>query len=661
MEKANLKRVNGALKVSVDGEIIEPLSFKSFRPTKRNISDFAKAGVRLFSILSSGVTSALGVPYSLFGESWIGDHKYNFDPVDKQIELFLDSAPEGYFALMIQLDTRDWYLKDNPDIPNSFRCLSQALCCKKWKEDAADYLQAMIRHTEEKYGDRFYGYFMLCGFTTEWFSHFDKEASHPKKEKAWQIYRNDPQAKIPSEEVLNGTDGKAFLLPRYKEEVRAFRKFHAESVADSILYFAGKAQEVIKHKKLLGVYFGYLMELSGPRLWNDGHLAYEKVFTSPDIDMISSPSSYLYRSEDSTSAFMVTFDTLDKHDKLYYLEFDHITHLSPEKVGDIIIPGGKNKCKSEEETLNLMQRDFMLCAAKGAALWWFDMFEGWFYSDGMMEAIREMIEIQKHISERKNESCAEILVIADSESLYGVNKNSGLNTLCLGKQLEGLMRMGAPFDLISLCDLEKTDTKKYKLIIFLDAFSVSEKSKRWIEKEAKTKSVLYLYAPDYDKNGIDGIREITKMNVSPLLDEEENVLIGKEKISIENLPYPRFFIEDENIISLGAYENSKKVCLGMKETAGGKIFYCTTANLSGGALQKTARLSGVHIYCEDTETPQYTSSLLKCVYNLKDTTLFVEDGEYIELFTKESYFAKNGRLFVPKGKRASKMFMKKIL
>lgn len=661
MKKAELKRVNGVLKVSIDGEAIEPLSFKSFRPTKRNISDFAKAGVRLFSILSSGVTSALGVPYSLFGESWVGDHKYDFEPLDKQIELFLESAPEGYFALMIQLDTRDWYLKENPDIPNSFRFLSQSLCCEKWKEDAADYLQAMIRHTEEKYGDRFYGYFMLCGFTTEWFSHFDKEESHPEKERAWQRYQNDPNAKIPSQEILNGKDGEAFLLPEHKEEIKAYRKFHAEIISDSILYFAAKAQEVIRHKKLLGVYFGYLMEFFGPRLWSDGHLAYEKVFTSPDIDMISSPSSYNYRSEDSTSAFMVTFDTLNKHDKLYYLEFDHITHLSPEKVGDIIIPGGKNKCKSEEETLNLMQRDFMLCAAKGAALWWFDMFEGWFYSDGMMRAVKEMIELQKFLSEKRNESCAEILVVTSGESLYGVNKNSGLNTLCLGKQQEGLMRMGAPFDLISLCDLEKTDAERYKLIIFLTPFSLSETSKKWIDEAKKEKSLLFLYAPDYDENGIDGIRGITKMAVSPLFETEENVIVGEEKFSIENLPQPRFFIEDENIISLGTYENSKKTCLGMKETFGGKIFYSTVGNLNGSVLQRIAKLAGVHVFCEDPKTPQYTSSLLKCVYNLKDTTLFVDDGEYLELFSKETYLSKDGRLFVPKGKRASKMFIKKDL
>ncbi len=660
MEKVTLKRVGGVLKVDIDGEIFEPLSFKSFRPSKRNISDFSKAGVRLFSILSSGVTSALGVPYSLFGESWVGDHKYDFEPLDKQIRLFMENAPDGYFALMIQLDTRDWYLEANPEIPHSFRYLSQALCCKKWRKDAADYLKAMISYVEEKYGDWFYGYFMLCGFTTEWFSHFDREASHPAKEKAYREYLGDPQAVIPTEEMLMEKEGEAFLSPEHKQAVKTYRKFHAELVSDSILYFAKEAQKVLDHKKLLGVYFGYLLELDGQRLWNDGHLAFEKVFTSPDIDMISSPSSYSYRSEESTSAFMVTFDTLDQKDKLYYLEFDHITHLSPEKVGDIIIPGGKNKCKSEEETLNLMQRDFMLCAAKGAALWWFDMFEGWFYSESMMDSIREMIDLQTFLSTKENKSCAEILVVASGEDFYGVNKKSALNTLCLGKQRDGLMRMGAPFDIYSPASLDLIDLNRYKLIIFLNAFSPNESTRKFIEKAKNSKqTILWLYAPDYEEKGEEGICKITDMKVKTMTEAEETVLISDASMSIEDLPYPRFYIDEEGVIPFGRYEKSGKIAIGAKKMPSYTALYSAVGNLSGALLRDIAKMAGVHIYCEDPETPQYVNSLIKCVYNLKDTTLFVPDGEYIELFGKQNYTAKDGRLFVPKGERGSKMFLRK--
>lgn len=661
MKEVKLTRVNGALKVDIDGEIIEPLSFKSFRPTKRNISDFYKAGVKLFSILTSGITCALGVPYSLYGESWVGDHKYDFAPIDNQIDLFIENAPDCYFALMIQLDTRPWWLEMHPEAPYSFTNLSQVIGYDKWREDARDYLLAVINHVEEKYGERFYGYFMLCGFTTEWFSHFDEEAPHPLKEAVYKKYSNDENITLPTLEELNVDKSESFLPKERKDKLMHFRKFHAELISDSLLYFASAAQTVLQHKKLLGVYFGYLFELDGPRLWNDGHLAYEKVFTSPDIDMISSPSAYGYRAEDSTSAFMVTYDTLDKHNKLYYLEFDHITNLAPPEIEGMLIPGGHSKCKSLTQALNLMQRDFMLCAAKGAALWWFDMFEGWFYSDEMMGAITHMIDIQKDITKMKHESVAEILVIAEGDSLYGVNKNAELNTLLLGKQRNGLNRMGAPYDIYSICDVDKIDIDKYKLVILLDEFNIENTA--FINKlKANNRTILWIYAPDYINNGIKGIKDATGINVCQFDADEASVKTPFGDLSYnplqEKLPKPLFYI-DETVSSLGTYNNTNKTAIGMKKFDNWTSIYSAIGDLSGSVLRDIAKKAGVRIYCDDDTTPVYISNILKGVYALEDAVIYVDDGEYCDLFTGATYTAENGKLYLPKTEMASKLLVKK--
>ena len=662
MEQVKLTRVNGALKIDIDGEIFDPLSFKSFRPSARNISDFSKAGLKLFSILSSGLICALGVPYSLFGESWVGDHEYNFDVIDDQIELFMENAPDGYFALMIQLDTRDWWLESHPGAPYSFNYLSQVISSPQWRKDASDYLKAVITHVEEKYGNRFYGYFMLCGFTTEWFSHFDFEESHPIKEKAYREYLNDPTATIPTKEELDGVSGHAFLEKDVSEKIKNYRKFHAELIADSILYFAAEAQSILKHKKLLGVYFGYLFELDGARLWEDGHLAYEKVFTSPDIDMISSPSSYGYRPEVSTSAFMVTYETLDKHNKLYYLEFDHITHLSPSHIEAVLIPGGHSKCSCQRETLNIMQRDFMLCASKGAALWWFDMFEGWFYSDEMMGAITDMIALQKKLSTYKMESVAEVLVVASGEALYGVNKNSDLNTNYLGKQRGGLMRMGAPFDVYSVCDINDIDIDKYKLVIFLDAFEMNDELLRFNEKiKSGGRTILWMYAPDYVEKGIDGILSSTNMNIKELSEEENVVLTDTSTLEYSSLPSPRFFIDEKDITVLGKYQETEKAAIGIKKFDSWNGAYSAVGDLDGATLMKLCELAGVHLYSRDPQVPQYVSSLVKGVYNLKDTVLYVEGGAYIDMFTGKRYVSKDGQIFIEKGEMASKLLVKESI
>ncbi len=655
MEQVKLSKVNGILKVDIDGEIIEPLSFKSFRPTEKNISDFQKAGVRLFSILTSGINSILGVPYSLFGESWIGDHVYNFEPIDRQIELFVSSAPNSYFALMIQLDTRSWWLEQHPECPNSFTNLSQVIGYEKWREDARDYLVAVINHVEKKYGDLFYGYFMLCGTTTEWFSHFDYEEPHPLKETVYKEYYNDNSLQLPSLDELNIDKMNSFVE---NENVVHFRRFHANLIADSILYFASAAQEVLQHKKLLGVYFGYLFELSGERLWNDGHLAYEKVFTSPLIDMISSPSAYdMYREETSTSAFMVTYDTLKDHNKLYYLEFDHITNLAPKEIEGVLIPGGNSKCRDLLHSLNLMQRDFLMCASKGAALWWFDMFEGWFYSDEMMAAIKKMINIQTCLTAHQNESVAEILVIAEGESLFGVNKSSQINTNHLYLQRNGLNRMGAPYDCYSICDVDRIDISRYKLIIFLCSFDIENTA--FVDKLKESgKTVLWIYAPGYMNHGITGINNITNINIEAFEGEETEVSTPFGTHKYHFLPKPLFRINDD-VTVLGTYQNSENIAIGIKECDGFCSVYSAVGNLNGSILREIARKAGVHIYSQSDDMPVYISSLVKGVYSLDEAEIFVEDGEYIDLFTDKIYTSQNGKLYIPKQEAASKLLVKK--
>ena len=157
--------------ISINGDLYNALSFKTFRPTDRNISDFYNAGIRLFDILSTGTTSSVKeIKYSLFGESWIDDETYNFDVIDNQIDLFIKNAPDAYFGVMLVLDTREWWLKKRKGYPNSFTNLGQMFMEPEWNRLAGLYLKRAVEHIEDKYGDKVYGYYLLNGHTTEWFS-----------------------------------------------------------------------------------------------------------------------------------------------------------------------------------------------------------------------------------------------------------------------------------------------------------------------------------------------------------------------------------------------------------------------------------------------------------------------------------------------------------
>ncbi len=608
--QVGLKRDNGTVKIEINGKLYTPLSFKSFRPSPRNISEFHDAGLRLFSILTSGLNSMLTVPYSLFGESWVGFDTYDFAPVDKQIDMFIENAPEGYFALMFQLDTRDWYMQAE-NCPNSFWALSQIAGNEKWRTEAAKYLRAIITHVEEKYGERFYGYFMLCGTTTEWFSDRDYFAPHDLKLEAFNRITGKNVDKLPTAEEVCKPKEQVFYTDDQKN-IKEYVQFHNELIADTILYFAAEAQKVLKHKKLLGMYYGYLFELANERVWNAGSLAYRKVYECTDIDMISSPSSYAFRKHIDPSAFMVTYDTLDMRDKLYYLEFDHITHLSPTHVENILIPGGDSKFENEQQTMDVMRRDFALTTSKGAALWWFDMFEGWFYSDGMMGEVKKMIQIGERLQDVKCESVSEIAVFANGEALYGVNKCSKINNKLLCSQRSGLSYMGAPYDVFDTADITKINLDKYKMLVFLDALEISDEVKNFINCVVKKsgKTVLWLYAPAFanDGDGYKNMSDITGIEIVKYDGESTKAVYGNNVYGFD-VRYDDMFTSNDGE-ALALFENSSVPALVRKNCGGFVSVYSAVGNIPADVLRDVAREAGVFIYSDTSDIAYVNSGII---------------------------------------------------
>lgn len=654
----------GELKISINGKLYPALGFKSFRPNPRNISEFYDAGVRLFCVLSSGIISGLGIPYSLFGESWVGDGEYDFDPIDRQMDMFIENAPDAYFAPMFQLDTRPWYLEENPGTPNTFTHLSQIAGDEIYRAAAAEYLKAAVRHCEEKYGDRIYGYYLLGGTTTEWFSDFDYEASHPIKEKAYKKWCGDEAVSLPKLEDFNRPGGN--FLGEAESEVARARQFHAELISDLVLHFAKETQTIINHKKLLGMYFGYLFELGTPRLHNAGQLAYEKVFMSPYIDIIASPSSYGFRRQTDPSAFMLTQKTLYAHNKLYFLEFDHRTHTTPDRINEHIFvdspncmfdgsnfPGSHDRCKNDTESLNLLYRDYLLCRANGAALWWFDMLDGWFRSEKMMGAIKHIIELNEKISSHDKHGVAEVAVFAEGQSMYHVRKSSPIASACLSGIRRTLAEMGAPYDIYSISDIGLPIMENYRFFIFVNQYDIPDdimaNIKKYCHKSGKT--VLWLYAPDYahgGKNDAGRISAITGMKIEESLNPHGALVFEGKKVSPDNLG-PYFAVKDEHATPVAFYEDGQ-VAVAETTVNGCRSIYAGTYNPPSELIRRLLSGSGVFVYSENPLVYTYVNNAFIGVYNASGGTAQInvkEDGEYLDLIENGKYTAEGGRLTVP--------------
>ena len=674
--KTKIVKKNGVPYIAVDGKPIDTLAFKSFRPTANNVSDFYKAGIRLFHVYVSGLQSALKVPYSQYGETWFGDGDYRFESLDRQIKLFADNAPDAYVFINVHLDTRQWWLDQNPGRVSSFTHLSQVAADEKWRKDTADYLKALIRHVETYHDERVVGYFLLGGYTTEWFSQEDKEMGHPIKLEAYRKYTGDPDAQIPSQEELEQSKEKVFLEPQKEKNLITYRKFHNELISETVLYFCRAAQEELQHKKVLGVFFGYIMELTGIGIWNRGHLANDMVYRSPDIDLIATPSSYQFRSYDDASAYMILCDTLELNGKMFFDSFDHMTFMVPQLdrnprriCGDDEVMKAmsqlsiyrKDLLATREQTIHGIRREFMQRMARRCGMWWFDMLEGWFYDDGVMEEITRLAKISHQLMERQRHSASQIAVFVSCESLYYVNKMSRINTELICNQRDALARMGAPYDLYSLNDIDQVDPERYKLLIFPDAMYLTDDQRKYINDVLKGggRSLLFVGACDYVNDtdtSLERISALAEMNIGVLSEDETTVSAMGSTYGYAEPKAPTLYIQDPQD-ALGVYAESGQCALARKKRPEYSIYYSTLGNLSHEVLRHIAREAGVHIYAE-AGVATYVNSGFVGVYNTKDDTTTVTlpaDGTYRELFSGKLYSTQNRQITLPTGETPAQM------
>ncbi len=669
---------NGVKYVAIDGRIIDTLSFKSFRPTRNNVSDFYKAGIRIFHVYCSGLMSALKVPYSQFGETWFGDKNYDFSNLDKQIEFFRENAPDGYVFINVHLDVRQWWLDENPGRPNSFTHLSQIAGDEKWRKDTAEYLKALIEHVEEKYDNFVLGYFLLGGHTTEWFSDYDYEETHPIKLNAYRKYMGDESILIPTKEELEKPENQIFLDPQKDKAIIEYRKFHNDLIADLVLFYAKSAQEVLDHKKVVGMFFGYIMELLDERIWNAGHLAIDKVYRSDDLDLIATPSSYQFREYDDASAYMLLCDSIELNGMMYFDSFDHMTFKVPDLATETKrICGDNDVMKAMAElskmrkdlltdrpkTIDGIRREFMQRTARRTGMWWFDMLEGWFYDDGLMEEIGDIAQKSDKLLGKERRSNSEIAVFVSCESLYYVNKCSKINTELICNQRDALARMGAPYDLYSLNDIDRIDRDKYKLFIFLDAYYMTDEQRAYINEYIKADNRTLLFVSGCDCVSDEGfdkekMEEMCGFKLEQLEKDERSINACDTIFGYKEPKTPTWYINEE-IEPLGRYSVSRKCGLAKKEFDGYVSYFSGIGNLSAGVLRYIAQNAGVFIYAEN-DTPVFVNSGVLGVYNTRNEYTEVKvpyDGEFEEIFSGKIYKSANGKVLLPTGKCPAQMLL----
>jgi hypothetical protein len=642
---------------------------------------YAEAGVHIYSVDNINNYEWCDPKEGIHGP-------YDFTTVRPRLQGYIDVDPEATFLMRMCFETRwikdDWWNRAYPgelEVTSDGKRWAQSFASTVWRSQVNELLRAFIAWLKkEGLYDRIVGFQIGAGSSGEWIKDTStmnqptNDYSEPMRRhfRAWLADRyhtdaglqaawRDPAATLAAAEVpshqeqVTTTTGHSFRHPHKERKTIDFYDCLAELCADDLGSFAHTVRDATSGEKLIGGFFGYVMELA----WNmaffangqpmaeadvstiqkSGHLGLHRLLHSPDIDFLVSPYGYAFRGLGGDCLPMQPGESLRAHGKIYLMEEDTLMHNNFD-------PGGRNQ--SMENSIAVYQRNFAQALTHGQAVTWFEV-------QGLQEAealvperkrwIRRFQELGQWGIGLDREPQAEVAVFLDDESYFHESIQNKVDIPLIWRQrVITLNRFGAPHDVYFLDDLLDDDGSArlpdYKLYVFLNPFHLDDARRAKLKKVLRRngKVALWLYAPGYLNT--DSAAPLSVNNMTDLT----GITFGQGDspwgpfMHVTNFQHPitrglpqdwfwgttnpigpLFHVEDPSAATLGQVVYALGRC---KPGFAVKTFgsdtaqdswssvYCATPDIPAPVLRGIARFAGVHLYNEDGDVLYATPELL---------------------------------------------------
>ena len=638
---------------------------------------------------------------------WSAPGKFDFSVMDAKLSDVLEEDPEGWIVVRWNIDPPQWWRDSHPDemarnidadgktIPLNRHA---SFPSKLWLDEGAEAVAQLIRHhNSSDYGRRILGY--IYSYAIEWF-HFGPEGSLSDYSPAQlRCFREWVKAKYGADAALQkawcdlAIRLDAVQIPGYKERVTGdfyefmdpakggnkiadYLSFNAESVAGAISHFAKLTKDETDRKRVTVFWYGYHFKYDPSINYNArGHHALLSVLKCPDVDAICSPFEYRERQPGGMSFPASGIGgSMRLHGKYFWGEDDTRTHLSGEHTS-------YGRTNTAKETVNVIKRNFAYSLSLGQSLWWLDWGQGWFEDKQVQKAVGRMQEILTESMQKDRRRRAEIALVVSQRSHNFLRASTALPKSLVTYQIfEEMLRIGAPFDVFLVDDLDRMP--EYKFYIFLDTFYLSDKERQAVPEKVLcgNHTVLWMYAPGYitdkglDANAVSAITGIKlealdvggrlRLTLCDLDHPVTKGLFPGLRSATEEPIGPIFRCVDLKAHVLGIYnavpgtKPNGTFKTGMeygpglviKEMPNWRSVWCGVPIIAAGLLRGIARTAGVHIY-SGGEDVVYANPFMVAVharYAGKRTISLPKPASVTDAFTGEKIAgkAKNFEVFL---------------
>lgn len=622
--RCEIKPYHGRPTMFIRGQPRFPMAFMSYYPQPFRYKSMADHGVHVYSVAWTLTDKWLGgekpVKWNTRG-LWRGPGEIDSSVIEKSLRDIVDADPQAMIFPRVFCDSPTWWDMAHPQETNGGgplggQALRQSFSSVPWRNDTAAAIKKIVRFvSSSKYADHVIGYMPTAGDTEELAKGCDATVCAQGRLREWlfERYGKDEKAitrffgknleaiSIPSAAQRSTGDCGNFLDPKKSRLVIDFRQFHSDELVESILAFCKAVKEESGGRLITGTFYGYT------KLWPDtGHLALRRLLDSKDVDFVTTAGG--------TSA--TETDSVLKAGKLFYSEIDARTSLSQwiSKTRPDIDPQGIYNEKrwfgppTIPESLQQLKTIFAKNLVNGWASWWFDLWGGWYDDEAFLDMFARMQAVGDESIRLPRESVAQIAVVLDENAYryvpYGVAQRGG-KFAWIAAQYGGVAGIGAPHDYYLLDDLKDVDLSRYRMIVFLNAFALSENQQRVIRDRCMSDNrvLVWMYAPGLirDELSVDNVSSLLGMKVRMEPTHRNARIVVKlpgSEVAYDGAELSPFFYVAEGADQAIGRTSDNRVVVAEKRMSNCRHLFVAMPPMPWKPLQHYAKAAGVHIYSE---------------------------------------------------------------
>lgn len=658
--------------------------------TKNYVSLMSKAGVK---VMTTNISTG-----------WLGNGLFDYTETDKALDAIFEAAPDAYYMPRVKLNVPPSWCAKNPEeavvyFPNRLsngeisdlfnkgefdvqgvrpqrKVGLQSFASKKWLADAGEALRKFVEHLEKsKHRDRIIGYHIAfgmageCAFWRGWESEKIKNcrgdlsrafsrgfydwgiAKYGSAEKLAEVWNlpdiSRENVKLPTTARLeyDWRDARDFFRDSPDGAISSdMEEFISDCTANALDVFGGIAKKA-SGGKAVGAFYGYYMNV--PRPGYVGHLAYDKVLASKNIDFICAPKMYERNLAGDPGGYQNAAMSVSLK-KMYIDELDNPPHTYTK--GDM----AHLRAKNFDQTRTVMWREVSKNLSINAGFWWMDLKGDWFTSGDILSEVSKIENgIAKIRADKSGKRFAQILYVTDERSFSAMRPDAVLHDQLLRQTYPEINLCGAPTEHYRLSDLEQIDISKYKMIFFANTVRLSEKDWRKIEKRISDgAAVIWNYAAGVRTEkgfDLDNAKKITGMKME-VVENVPSVFSIKSKGMFEGYldakkdfgkarPYPVFKIApDEKTAVLAEYADGVEgVALASKKINGKTHYLSAIPFLTADKFRKIAELAKVDFVAPENCTVYGDSRFVGIFPKYAVTFKFPLAGTYRDALSGKVY------------------------